>query len=195
MATAFVAGSLLAGGGGAAAGAAAGGSFLGLTASQFGIAKIGFGIAGQVFSGLQQSAATKAAGKAEALAAESRAIESESQALREETQESLESLEREKLLRTTLAEQRARFGGAGIDPFSGSPARIQEVTESEIKRKDRQAGLFSALTVSSLNRQAGSHRAAGSAAKSAADSRATTNFATGLSGLSSDIKELGSLIK
>ena len=194
MATAFAVGSLLAKGAAAASAAGTIGA-TGVAGIGFGTLSAGLGIAGQVFGGLQQMQAAEAAGEAEAIAARSRAIEVETQAAREETQAELEALEREKTLRSVLAQQRARFGGAGVDPFSGSPLRISEVTESEIKRQDRQAGLFSALTVSSLNKQAEQERLAGRAAKSAAQTRGRTALFTSLSGAAKQFGQVKSLIK
>lgn len=139
-------------------------------------------IVGTAVSGFQKFQAQKNAGRAERLAAEARERELRLKSKREETQASIEEANRQRRLRVTLAEQRARFGGAGIDPSSGSPLRIAEQTTSEIARQDRQAGLFSSLTVSSINRQASQEAQAGRAAQSAANSAAFgTLISTGTS--------------
>lgn len=129
-------------------------------------------IVGTAFSGFQKFQAQKNAGRAERLAAEARERELRLKSKREETQASIEEANRQRQLRITLAEQRARFGGAGIDPSSGTPLRIAEQSTSEIARQDRQAGLFSALTVSSLNRQATQEANAGRFAQSSANTAA-----------------------
>lgn len=139
------------------------------TAGTFGTA---LSIVGTAVSGFQKFQAQKNAGRAERLAAEARERELRLKSKREETQASIEEANRQRRLRTTLAEQRARFGGAGIDASSGTPLRIAEQSISEIARQDRQAGLFSSLTVSSLNRQATQEANAGRAAQSAANSQA-----------------------
>lgn len=189
MATAFAVGSLLAQGAGAASAAGVIGA-TGIGTIGFGSIATGLGIAGQVAGGLQQFGAAKAEGEFAAMAAESKAIGLESDIAREKTQAELEALGREKSLQALLASQRARFGGAGIDPFTGSPARIAEVSQSEVLRQDRQAGLFSALTISSLNRQIEQERMAGVAAKSAAKTKAGSALLSSLSGAGAQAQSL-----
>lgn len=141
----------------------------GAGASTFGTA---LSIAGTAISGFARFKAQRNAGRAEQLAAEAKERELRLDAKKQETQSAIEEADRQRRLRVTLAEQRARFGGAGVDVSSGSPLRIAERTQSEIARQDRQAGLFSSLTVSSINRQGQEELRAGSAARSAANSRA-----------------------
>lgn len=173
MAAVAAVGSLV-GGGGLLGGAAAGGTLSTLSTVA--------GLVGTVVSGISKANAQKAAGRSERLASEARARELELSAEKQRTQAALQDANRQKQLRITLAQQRARFGGAGIDPNSGSPLRLQQTAESEILRQDRQAGLFSSLTVSSLNRQGQSELRAGRAAESAAGFSATqTLIGTGTS--------------
>lgn len=208
MATAVAVGSLIASGASAAAGVT-GVAGIGFGASSvlaggvsvtpgflsFGQIAAGLGIAGRVLGGFEGASAIENQGAVEQQAAAFRRIELKTQAKREETQAALEGLEREKELRVLLASQRARFGGAGIDPFTGSPLRIQEVTEDEIKRKDRQAGLFSSLTVSSLNRQATQETIAGEVASTSAKTKARTTRFSAITGSVDQVSALKKTIK
>ncbi len=138
------------------------------------------GVVGTFVSGIAQSRQQRAAGKAEQAASEARARELRLQGARGRTQSAIEEADRQRRLRINLATQRARFAAGGIDPQTGTPLRIQESSISEILRQDRQAGLFSSLSISALNRQAGQEVRAGGAARQAGNIRARqTIFKTG----------------
>lgn len=140
----------------------------------------GLGILGTAISGIQQASAQRAAGGAEQAAAEARARELRLKSSRERTQAAIDEADRQRRLRINLATQRARFAAGGVDPQTGSPLRIQESSISEILRQDRQAGLFSSLTVGALNRQASQEVRAGQAARQGGNIRARqTLFQTG----------------
>ena len=140
----------------------------------------GIGAIGTAISGIQGAQAQKAAGRADQAASEARARELRLKGARGSTQSAIEEADRQRRLRITLATQRARFAAGGIDPQTGTPLRIQEASISEILRQDRQAGLFSSLSISALNRQAGQEVRAGAAARQAGNVRARqTLFKTG----------------
>lgn len=140
----------------------------------------GIGAIGTVLSGIQGAQAQRAAGRTEQAASEARARELRLRGARERTQSAIEDADRQRRLRITLATQRARFAAGGIDPQTGTPVRIQEASISEILRQERQAGLFSSLSVSALNRQASQEIQAGQAARQAGNIRAKqTLFKTG----------------
>ena len=152
------------------------------------------GIVGTLVSGIGASRQQKAAGRAEQAASEARARELRLRGAREQTQAAIEEADRQRRLRITLATQRARFAAGGIDPQAGTPLRIQEASISEILRQDRQAGLFSSLSISALNRQAQEEVRAGQAARQAGNIRARqTLFKTGslITGQFSKARELG----
>lgn len=135
--------------------------------------------AATVVSSQQQASAAKASGRASAQAAEFSALETEAAAKREKTQAALEATERERQLRRLLSAQRAQLASGGAALGIGSNLRLQEAAISDTLRQQRQAGLFSALSVSSLNRQAGQQRSVGTAAKRLAGTQATSLLVSG----------------
>lgn len=126
---------------------------LGQVAAGFGVMSAAVGM----FSGMGSSdAAYDAQIAASRSALETSRVqfaETELASQREKTQAAIEEAERQRRLRRVLAEQKASFAGAGVDIQSGSPARIQEETVSEINRETRLSKLTSGQRVSSINRQ------------------------------------------
>lgn len=71
---------------------------------------------------------------------------------RERAQAQQEALQREQRLRTSLARQRAAFGGI-VDSASGTPLRLQQVTTGSFNREQRVADFNTEQTLTNLNIQ------------------------------------------
>ena len=183
MATALVIGSLVASAGSAVAGTSAA-MGAGIVAAKFAAVSAGLGAAATVKSTLDARKAASAQSKSIELASEHTARELEIQTEAEKAQNAIEDAERERQLRVTLASQEAAFAGGGADPFSGSPVRINQDTQSISNRAGRRAGFVSGLRISALGAKKGQElrsgraRAKGVKAKSKASTlRAFTSVA------------------
>jgi hypothetical protein len=177
MAEVVMIGSLLSSAGGFAAGASAAGTFLGVSQAAFGVASLGFSVAGKIMEGVQGSAAERA-----------RAEQLKIQRGNEKTQAAIEEAERQRRLRRTQATQRAAFAGGGADAFSGSPVVIMERGVSDIQRESAQAAAVSRGNISQINAQIGQTRLAGR-------ERFTQSLISAGSTLQSGLKDLDKLRK
>ena len=167
MAEAIILGSILASGASAAAGAGMIAT-AGIAGVSFGTIASGLSLAGTAFSmfeGMSQADAAYdaqvAASRAQMEATRVEMQQADVDAQRVRTQAAVEDAERQRRLRRTLASQRARFAGGGVDLTTGTPVSIQETTAGEINREGRLAGNAINDTLTSLSIQKTGIQAAG----------------------------------